>query len=104
MKKSPQYFYFINSASAFRARVKITKQQKALGLFTVAAPPQVFTPDGWADSIRFKGPEGIESFTSQIEAGIVTKVSMLTACTHVNGDIVLFAPTFSSRIASKEIN
>lgn len=101
--KTPNYFYFVNKESAYRAPVRISAAQKALGQFTVTKPPEVFTPTGWTVSQRFSGPEGAESFQYNIEAGTMKRVSMLSACTFVDGDIVLFAPTFSSRIASKRI-
>lgn len=103
MKRTPNYFYFVNCGSAYRAPVKISKKQKALGQFSIVKPPQVFTPEGWTESLRFKGIEGIDAFTANIEAGAIKRVSLLNAAAHVDGDIVLFAPTFSSRIASKRI-
>lgn len=103
-KKALPYLYFVtaNGESAYRAEVRISKQQKALGQYTIAKAPQVFAPDGWRNSVRYSGPEATDSFRCGIDAGALVRVSLLKACAEIDANVVLFAPTQSSRIASKK--
>lgn len=102
--RKPLFYYFLTDCgrTAYRAVITVSRKQKALGQFTIAKQPEMFTPDGWTKSLRFDGGlEGQDSFQANIDAGALRRATMLEACAKVNGDVVLFAPTLSSRIANK---
>jgi len=102
------YYYFVteDGESAYRAPITISKKQKALGQFSIAKIPEVFTPAGWTISTRYKlnsdGEGGIPGFTASIDTGVMRRASLIQACAAVDADVRLFAPTLSSRIASKQ--
>jgi hypothetical protein len=99
MKRTPKYHYFILANTdeedniAYRATGKIER-----GEFHARRKPLMFTPEGWMTSGRYAD---VESFQASIDCGVLKRVCLLIACAAVNGDPVLFAPTLSSRLASK---
>ena len=106
--RTPQYYYFLTATddAAYRVPISQNKKQKALGKFTMLKTPELFTPGGWSASNRYRptaeGDGGVVGFTASIDTGVVRRVSMLKACAAVDGDVILFAPTLSSRLATSK--
>ena len=96
IKKAVKWFYFTtrDGACAYRATGKV-----ALGEFHPRRRPELWGIDRWIASHRYAD---VEEFIAALQCGTVVRVSMLAACVAVNGDVRLFAPTLSSRIASKK--
>jgi len=103
--KAKLYHYFLTCANtiAYRAQFRQSEQEKSLGTFTITKRPEMFycCKLGWQKSIRYSNPE---DFQCGIDSGVLRRVPMLTACAAVDADIVLFAPTLSSRLTSKPPN
>lgn len=103
-KPKQQWFYFLNRSKlgGYRAKGCIADKATALtelGQFVAAKKPDYFTPAGWEASARY---QNIEDFQASLDAGALVRVTLLAACAALNADVVLFAPTLSSRIASKK--
>jgi hypothetical protein len=93
-----QYYLTVpDFCTAYRAVVRFSKAKHD---FVVVKPPEVFN-GCWQSSNRY--PQ-MEEFIANIDCGTVKKVSLLQAAAAINADIVLFAPTQSSRLATKAFN